>query len=96
MKIQVRLFARYREATGSEQLELEMPEGETVEAAWRATVARFPALEPYRPYTLFAVGTDYVSADRALCAGEELCLFPPVSGGAGRMHAPEDGHPWTT
>lgn len=86
MKVNVRLFARYREAAGQDRIELELPEGGTVEAAWEAVTSRFPALSPYRPFTLFAVANDYVPADRSLSPGEELCLFPPVSGGA-----PTDG-----
>ena len=82
MKVQVRLFARYREEAGHDRVELDLPEGGTVEAAWEAVTSRFPALSAYRPFTLFAVGNDYVLPDRPLHGGEELCLFPPVSGGA--------------
>ena len=81
MKVQVRLFARYREAAGRDRVEVELPEGGTVETAWEAVSSRFPALTAYRPFTLFAVDQDYVEGDRALRPGEELCLFPPVSGG---------------
>jgi molybdopterin synthase catalytic subunit len=83
MKVQVRLFARYREAAGRDCVELELPEGGTVEAAWSAVVERYPALSPYRPYTLFAVGHDYVDPGHPLRSGDEVCLFPPVSGGVG-------------
>jgi molybdopterin synthase catalytic subunit/molybdopterin converting factor small subunit len=82
VKVRVRLFARYREAAGRERLDLELPEGGTVEAAWWAVVDRHPELRPFRPHTLFAVGTDYVPADHRLAPDDELCLFPPVSGGA--------------
>ena len=78
----MRLFARYREAIGRERLEVEVPEGGTVEAAWQAVVVRHPELGRYRPFTLFAVGHDYVQPDHTLRPGEELCLFPPVSGGS--------------
>ncbi len=83
MKVQVRFFARYREAAGRDRVELELPEGGTVEAAWAAVVERYPALSPYRPHTLFAVGQDYVDPQHPLRSGDEVCLFPPVSGGAG-------------
>jgi molybdopterin synthase catalytic subunit len=83
MKVQVRLFARYREAAGRDRVELDLPEGGTVEAAWDAVTSRFPSLSAYRPFTLFAVGNDYVGPERSLRPGEELCLFPPVSGGSG-------------
>ncbi len=82
MRIRVRLFARYREATGRERLEVDLPDGGTVDSAWAAVVHRHPELKPYRPYTLFAVGHDYVSPDHRLESEDELCLFPPVSGGS--------------
>jgi molybdopterin converting factor subunit 1 len=79
--VAVRLFARYREATGRERLDLDLPEGSTVETAWAAVVNRHPELAQYRSFTLFAVGHEYVLPDQNLRAGDELCLFPPVSGG---------------
>ncbi len=81
MRVRVRLFARYREALGRERLEVDLPEGGTVEAAWSAIADRHPELAPYRPFTLFAVGQDYVSPDHRLRPDDELFLFPPVSGG---------------
>jgi molybdopterin synthase catalytic subunit len=83
MRVDVRLFARYREAAGRDRIEIELAAGGTVEAAWEAVVHRLPALSPYRPFTLFAVGHDYVEPEHSLRADDELCLFPPVSGGAG-------------
>jgi molybdopterin synthase catalytic subunit len=82
VRVRVRLFARYREATGQERLEVDLPEGGTVETAWSAVVGRHPVLSPYRSYTLFAVGHDYVDAEHRLRPDDELCLFPPVSGGS--------------
>jgi len=90
MKVAVRLFARYREETGLERVEVEVPDGGTVESAWAAVVARHPQLAPYRPYTLFAIGTDYVSPDAPLRSGEEICCFPPVSGGADGLYRVTD------
>ncbi len=90
MKVQVCLFARYREEAGHDRVEVELPENGTVEAAWQAVARRFPVLEPYRPFTLFAVRNDYVPAEHRLGDGDEVCLFPPVSGGAG----PAGGDDW--
>ena len=89
MKVQVRLFARYREAAGRDSLDLELPDGGTVERAWEAVARQLPALQPFRPFTLFALRNDYVGADHPLGDGDELCLFPPVSGGS----APAPGDP---
>ena len=82
MRVAVRLFARYREAAGRERFEIELPEDGTVEAAWSAVADHHPELRRYRPYTVFAVGHDYVSPEHRLRPGDELCLFPPVSGGS--------------
>lgn len=91
MKVQVRLFARYRETAGRDRVELDLPEGGTVETAWEAVTSRFPSLSAYRPFTLFAVDNDYVGPERPLRPGEELCLFPPVSGGSGTPAATPAG-----
>ncbi|MGH7314150.1 MAG: molybdenum cofactor biosynthesis protein [Candidatus Rokuibacteriota bacterium] len=98
MRIWVRLFARYREATGRERLELDLPDGGTVDSAWTAVVDRHPELKQYRPYTLFAVGHDYVSPEHPLKSEDELCLFPPVSGGTseGASTAPSESSPRTS
>ena len=82
MKVEVRLFARYREAAGRDRVEVDLPEGGTAQTAWEAVSRRFPILGPYRPFTLFAIRNDYVDPTHALHEGDELCLFPPVSGGA--------------
>jgi molybdopterin converting factor subunit 1 len=79
--VAVSLFARYREATGRDRVEVEVPEGATVEDAWRALSTAHPILARYRAHTLFAVGNDYVEPGRPLHPGEELACFPPVSGG---------------
>ena len=81
MRVPVALFARYREAVGRGQVEVEVGEGATVEDVWTALTVAHPVLARYRSHTLFAVGTDYVEAERPVRAGEEVACFPPVSGG---------------
>jgi MoaE-MoaD fusion protein len=63
-------------------VDVDLPDGGTVETAWTAMVERHPEIARYRPYTLFAVGHDYVEADHRLHPDDELCFFPPVSGGS--------------
>lgn len=78
------LFAHYREAVGRDRVEVDVPDGATVEDVWRVLVGAHPVLARYRPHTLFAVSNEYVSTDRAVQPGEELACFPPVSGGSDR------------
>src|SRR5215210_5653773 len=77
MVVRVRLFAVLRERAGSDELELELPDGARVG----------DALERVRDIAgglrlVMAVNREYADADAPLAAGDELALIPPVSGGA--------------
>ena len=85
MRIAVSLFARFREAAGRDRIEVEVPEGATVEQVWSAVSAAHPVLVRYRPHTLFAIGNEYVQAEHPVRPGDEVACFPPVSGGSPRV-----------
>jgi molybdopterin converting factor subunit 1 len=82
MRIRVRLFAIQRELAGTRDVELELPSGASIEAAWSALVAAHPTLAPGRAYVRFARNADYADAETQLADGDELAIIPPVSGGA--------------
>ena len=82
MRIRVRLFAMQRELAGTRQVDLELPDGATIEAAWAGLVALHPVLAPGRPAVRFARNADYAPADTTLVDGDEVAMIPPVSGGA--------------
>jgi molybdopterin converting factor subunit 1 len=82
MFVRVRLFAMLRERAGREAVEIELPEGATVQDAVDAvarrhglgdTIARMPVV--------MAVNREYAAADSVLAESDELALIPPVSGG---------------
>jgi MoaE-MoaD fusion protein len=83
MRVRVRLFAILRDrAGGSDQLELELPEG--------AVVA--DALDQMRRLTegvpvVMAINQEYAERHAPLHPGDELALIPPVSGGESRPGA---------
>jgi molybdopterin synthase catalytic subunit len=77
MLIRVRLFAILRERAGTNELELELPEGAVV----RDALERVEAMVPGLPLVM-AINREYADADAPLSAGDELALIPPVSGGA--------------
>ena len=81
VKIRVRLFAIQRELAGTRELAVDLPDGATIEDAWAAVVARFPAIGPGRAFVRFARNATYTSADTTLADGDEVALIPPVSGG---------------
>jgi molybdopterin converting factor subunit 1 len=81
MRVQVRLFASYREAAGVGRIELELPPGAKVKDAIAAVVKEHPLIAEGRQVVI-ARNHDYVTADEALADGDEVALIPPVSGGA--------------
>jgi len=83
IQVRIRLFARQRELAGTREVILELPAGATVEDGWQAVAARFPAVEPGRPYMRFARNGEYADPSTLLADGDELACIPPVSGGSG-------------
>lgn len=81
MRIRVKLFAVLKDAAGTGELALELPEGATVQSARQALLAQFPALGKHLPRVAFAVNCTYVRSDSPLRGDDELALIPPVSGG---------------
>jgi molybdopterin synthase catalytic subunit len=77
MLVRVRLFAGLRDRAGTEEIELELPEGALVADALerlRAVSGGLPAV--------MAVNREYAGAHTVLHPEDELALIPPVSGGA--------------
>ena len=81
MTIRVLFWSYFREFTGLESVDLDLPTGATVADALTEVYRRWPDLERMRGSTLFAVDVDYAEVGRVLRAGDELSLFPPVQGG---------------
>jgi molybdopterin synthase catalytic subunit len=75
MQVTVRLFAALRERAGRDHVVLDLPEGARVADALQA----LDPLAPGLPLVL-AVNREYAERDRALEAGDELAVVPPVSG----------------
>ena len=85
MRVRVRLFAIQRELAGTREVTLDLPDRGTIEDAWAALVARYPALAPGRSFVRFARNADYAEPSHELADGDELAVIPPVSGGAGAI-----------
>lgn len=81
MNIRVRLFAQMRIEAGTDVIDLELPEGATVEAALAELRSRHPAIARHLPSCMIAVDLDYVDTRRPLRDADELSLVPPVQGG---------------
>ena len=86
-RVRVRLFAMQRELAGRRQVDLELADGASIEAAWTALAAAFPVLAAGRSAVRFARNGVYADPTEILSDGDELACIPPVSGGAGRSPA---------
>ena len=81
MRIHVKLFAVLKDAAGTGELTLDLPDNASVADARAALLERAPQLGNYLPRVAFAVNCEYVKSDAQLQPGDELALIPPVSGG---------------
>lgn len=81
MKTHVRLFASYREWAGGDHFDLTLEDGATVAAAVVSLLAKVPSLpSDFKPH-LIAVNEEFANLDYPLHDGDEVALYPPVSGG---------------
>ena len=82
MRVKLLLFAGCREAVGSKELEIELPEtASTVKEALEVILARFPKLRGIAKSVAVARNGEYVAGDAPIADGDELAIIPPVSGG---------------
>src|SRR5262249_41894457 len=82
-KMQVRLlfFATLKDIVGARQLQLEVPSGATVSDVLTHLETTYPRIKDYRPVVLTAVNEEYVDHRAPVHDGDEVAIFPPVSGG---------------
>ena len=83
MKATVKFFAALREMTGTRELTLDVPDGQTVHGLFRQLCVRYPRLADYESALFYSVNAEYVSPDHGLRDGDEVAFIPPVSGGGG-------------
>jgi len=81
MTVTVQFFARARELAGRAGTSMTLPAGATVPAVLDALVRQYPALAPLAPYLRVAVNQQLVDGERIVREGDDLAIFPPMSGG---------------
>lgn len=81
MEVHVKLFATLREQAGWAQKPWQLEDGATVETLLQA-VAEDAGLDLAGRAVYAAVNQEYAQRSTVLNAGDEVALFPPVSGGA--------------
>ena len=94
VELEIRLFATLKDRAGSDRIRVELPDrAATAADVIRAVAAGYPALAPALPSALLAVNRAFAAPDTPVKAGDEVALFPPVSGGQGDAPAGEAARP---
>lgn len=81
MHITIRFFASLRDAAGTTQSTLDLPEGATIGDLVNRLLADYPALEGHQSSWHFAVNQTHADRDTPLCPGDQVAIFPYVAGG---------------
>lgn len=81
MRVQVKLFATFREIVGAKQLAWTLKEGVTLGQLVDTVFTEYPRLADHEDTMLLAVNQAFTQRDVVLRDGDEVALLPPVSGG---------------
>jgi molybdopterin converting factor subunit 1 len=88
MNLTIRLFATLKDRAGQDKIELNLTPPVTVATLLAAIAAQYPALHEALPSALVAVNQAFAFKDTAVQPGDEIAIFPPVSGGAEHLPHP--------
>ncbi|MFW5914801.1 MAG: MoaD/ThiS family protein [Thermoplasmatota archaeon] len=78
MRIRVRFFASFREMAGREEVEMELPPGTRLEGLTSLLMEEYPEMSGR---AMVVHNRAYARGNPLLKEGDEVALFPPVSGG---------------
>jgi len=81
MRGTVKFFASLREAAGRSEMEWDLEEGATVETLVTQLHQSIPGFEEWTDRAWIAVNRCYTTLSASLKEGDEVAMFPPVSGG---------------
>ena len=88
MKITIKLFARFKEIAGAGQLTEEVAEGATISDLIELLREKFTHMPLVAKTTILSVNQEFATPDTVLEEGDEVAIFPPVSGGS-ESNAPD-------
>ena len=81
--VNVRLFATLRQQAGWSQRAVDAPQGSSLGEFMVLLMQQWPDLKLTGRAVYAAVNQNYAKQDHVLVDGDEVAIFPPVSGGAG-------------
>ena len=82
INVRVLFFGAARDAAGHTEIDLSLPSPTNAANAFEQVLSAYPELRRFGRSLLFAVNQEYAQNDREISDGDELAVFPPVSGGS--------------
>ena len=84
MQIRVLFFGTIKDMAGTGGQLIDLPDGASVQEVMRQCKERIPKLAEFAACCAVAVNQQYAGMETKLKNGDEVALFPPVSGGSGK------------
>jgi MoaE-MoaD fusion protein len=85
INVTVLFFGAARDIVGETEMKLSL-HATNAATALAELLEKFPELRRFGRSLLFAVNQEYAQPDREIKDGDELAVFPPVSGGCAQKH----------
>src|SRR5262249_40058827 len=82
IKLRVLFFGAARDAVGQDEIDFEIDSSADAAGVRAQLLATYPVLQRFGNSLLFAVNQEYAQPDQAIHPGDEIAIFPPVSGGS--------------
>jgi len=81
MNVPVQFYAQLRDLTGVPEIEVELPDGATINELLERIYQRTPALRAQDKSILIGAGVEFVNRDYVIKSGDAISIMPPVQGG---------------
>lgn len=81
MELEIRLFATLKDRAGQDRIMIRLDEPATVATLLTAVAQGYPALATAVASSIVSVNKTFAAADTAVQPGDDIAIFPPVSGG---------------
>ena len=80
-KIKVLFFATLRDRAGMKALEIEIPEGTTVQGLKGQIARDYPNMKQSMETVIISINREFAFDENLVPENAEVAMFPPVSGG---------------
>ena len=81
MKVNIKLFARYKDIAGKSNFDIDLPEDATVDLLVKKVLQYYPGFIKKPENLVVAVNEEYSDHQFILSDGDNVAFIPPVSGG---------------